>query len=122
MTSADIPDTKHCLPAMERMERMASIVTSSEVAESKNTAIMVEWSVLNSFQTFSGSSSMGTEMSARSSYQRTVSTWLTFSIFSLSATTSFAGISSRMMKEKAPLPKSSFRRSCPTTVSMSDGR
>ena len=41
-----MPDTKHCLPAMERISRMASIVTSAEVAVSKNTAIIVEWSVL----------------------------------------------------------------------------
>ena len=41
VTSADIPETKHCFPAMARISRMASMVTSSLVAESKNTAIMV---------------------------------------------------------------------------------
>ena len=41
VTSADIPETKHCFPAMERISRMASMVTSSEVALSKKMAIMV---------------------------------------------------------------------------------
>ena len=47
VTSADMPVTKHCCPASERICRMASMVTSAEVAESKNTAISVALSVLN---------------------------------------------------------------------------
>ena len=41
-----MPETKHCLPAMERISRMASIVSSAEVAVSKNTAIIVASPVL----------------------------------------------------------------------------
>ena len=48
VTSADMPLTNTCFPAMARISRMASMVTSAEVDESKNTAIMVALSVLNS--------------------------------------------------------------------------
>ena len=98
------------------------MVTSSEVAESKNTASMVASSVLNSLYSLSGSSSMGMERSATESYHSTLSTWSTCWIFSFSWATSCTGISCTTMKEKAPLPKSSFNVSCPMTVSMSLGR
>ena len=65
---------------------------------------------------------MGTEMSATESYQRTVSTWSTASIFSFRAATSLGAMFSTMTKENAPFPKSSIRVSCPMTVSMSSGR
>ena len=42
-----MPDTKHCSPARERISRIASMVRSEEVEVSKNTAIMVAVSVLN---------------------------------------------------------------------------
>ena len=41
-----MPDTKHFSPAMARISRMASMVKSEEVDVSKNTAIMVAFSVL----------------------------------------------------------------------------
>ena len=44
-----MPDTKHCLPQMVRICFTASMVTSSDVPESKNTAIMVEWSELKAW-------------------------------------------------------------------------
>ena len=65
---------------------------------------------------------MGMDRSATESYHSTLSTWSTCSSFSFSWATSFTDIFSTTMKEKAPLPKSSFRVSWPTTVSMSDGR
>ena len=74
VTNADMPETKHCFPAMSRMSRMASMVTSSDVAESKNTAIMVAFPWLKASYSLSGSSSMGTDRSARESYHSTVST------------------------------------------------
>ncbi len=43
-----MPETKHCSPQIWRISFTASMVTSSDVPESKNTAIIVEWSVLNS--------------------------------------------------------------------------
>jgi len=46
VTRADIPETKHCFPAMERISRMASMVLSEEVEVSKKMAIMVAFSVL----------------------------------------------------------------------------
>ena len=36
-----MPEMKHCLPAIERMSEMASIVSSAEVEVSKNTASIV---------------------------------------------------------------------------------
>ena len=44
-----MPETKHCSPARARISRMASMVTSEEVEVSKNTAIMVAFSVLNAW-------------------------------------------------------------------------
>ena len=47
VTTADMPEIKHWVPAVSRISLMASIVTSSEVDESKKIAIMVSLSVLN---------------------------------------------------------------------------
>ena len=47
VTIADIPDTKHWLLVMLLISFIASIVSSADVDVSKNTAIIVEWSVLN---------------------------------------------------------------------------
>lgn len=47
MTIADIPVTKHLLPAMRRMEVIASMVSSALVEVSKKTAISVVSSLLN---------------------------------------------------------------------------
>ena len=41
VTNADRPETKHCLPATERICDMASMVSSAEVEVSKKIAIMV---------------------------------------------------------------------------------
>ena len=117
-----MPDTKHCSPQTLRISLTASMVLSSLVPLSKNTAIMVEWSVLNSLYTFSGSSSMGMLRSARESYHSTVATWSMLSTFSFRAATSFSGISSKIRKVKAPLLKSFSSSSWPMTVSMSLGR
>ena len=122
VTRADMPETKHCFPAMLLISRMASMVRSEEVEVSKNTAIMVALSVLNALYSCWGSSSMGADRSSRESYHRTVSTWSTFSIRALRAAASLLGISSRIIKENAPLPKSSSSSFWPTTVSMSAGR
>ena len=122
VTSADRPQTKHFSPVMERISRIASIVSSDEVEVLKKTAITVLWSVLNALYTLSGKNSLGTEMSARLLYHNTLSTCSTCSTFSLSAATSLSGISSRIMNENAPLPNSSIRMFCPLTVSMLSGR
>ena len=98
------------------------MVQSSLVPLSKKTAIMVEWSVLNSFRTASGSSSMGTDRSARESYHSTVATWSMPSTFSFSWATSLLDIFSKIRKVKAPLLKSSSSSSWPMTVSISPGR
>ena len=104
-----MPETKHCLPAMSRMEAIACMVSSAEVEVSKNTAIMVQSPALNASYTFWGSISMGTEMSSRLSYQSTVSTCSTVRSCSSSFTMSLAGISSTIRKENAPFPNSSIR-------------
>ena len=49
---------------------------------------------------------MGRRMSARLSYQTTLSTCSTAAIFSFSAATSLAGMFSTITSENAPLPKS----------------
>ena len=117
-----MPETKHCSPHTRRISFTASMVVSSLVPLSKNTAIMVEWSVLNSFVISSGRISMGMDRSATESYHRTVSTWSMFSTFSFSFATSFCGISSKIRKVNAPLLKSFNSSSWPMTVSMSLGR
>ena len=59
---------------MERISRIASMVTSAEVALSKKMAIIVAESVLNASYSLSGNSSIGMDTSASVEYQRTVST------------------------------------------------
>ena len=98
------------------------MVTSAEVALSKNTATSVALSELNSRYSSSGSISFGMERSASVEYHSTVSTCSTPFIFSHSVATSRSGIFSTTMNEKAPLPKSSSSWSCPMTVSMLSGR
>ena len=122
VTSADMPETKHWLPHTERICLIASMVTSAEVALSKNTATRVESPLLNSLYILSGSSSLGIVISAREEYQSTVSTCSTCLIRSQRLSTSRSDIPSTTMNENAPLPKSSIRSFCPMTVSISSGR
>ena len=65
---------------------------------------------------------MGTDKSTRLSYHSTVSTCSIVSIFALMAAMSLGSMPSTTTREKAPLPNSSSRMSCPFTVSMSPGR
>jgi len=74
VTSADMPDTKQRLSAAARISRMASMVTSAEVALSKKTAIIVAPPELKALYSLSGSNSIGTETSDMESYHSTVST------------------------------------------------
>ena len=117
-----MPDTKHCLPAIARISRMACMVSSAEVELSKNTAISVASSVLKALYSFFGSISMGTDRSAKLVYQMTDSTCSTPSSFVFSASTSCSGMPSTTMNENAPLPKSFISSFCPITVSISPGR
>ena len=59
---------------MLRIAVIASIVSSEEVEVSKKIASMVLSPELKASYSLEGSISMGTETSAKSSYQRTVST------------------------------------------------
>ena len=65
---------------------------------------------------------MGILVLRKESYQRTFFTWSTCSISFCRSDTSFSGMPSTMHMEKAPVPNSSIRMSCPTMVSMSFGR
>ena len=98
------------------------MVPSSEVVPSKNTAIMVASPALKASYTFLGSISLGMAASRKLVYQMTDSTWSTVSSFSFSACTSPSAMPSMTMNEKAPLPNCSISSSCPTIVSMSEGR
>ena len=105
-TTADIPERKHCLSDIFRISSIASIVLSAEVVSSNMIAIMVASlsSLLNALYSFSGSISLGTDRSAKLSYQITFDTWSTFSIFDFSADTSLSSIPSTTYSEKAPVP------------------
>ena len=103
---------------------MAFNVSSSEDPVSKVTIknVLPVFAFINaSFMSF-GSASIGVDKSATESYQTTFFTWSTFFIFSSSSTTCFSSIFSTIHIEKAPVPKSFFKISWPSIVSMSDGK
>ena len=122
VTTADRPLTKHFSPAISRTFWMASMVSSEEDPSSKNTALSMQSPRLNISRMFSGMISSGKSPFVMEAYPMTESTCgISFRAFSMSACseTLMPSVTSR---EKAPLPKSSSRISCPWTVSRSCGR
>ncbi len=87
VTKADIPVTRHCFPVTFLNSCIAFIVSSAEVDVSKNTAIKVESSLLNTSLNLSGSISIGTLTSNKLSYQITLSTCSIDSILSVNSET-----------------------------------
>ena len=122
VTTADIPLRKHCSLEMARICSTASIVSSADIVVSYMINISVPSSLRNTFCIFSGSISVGILISATLSYQSTVLTWSTSSIFAFRALTSLFDMPSTTKVENAPVPNSSTRISWPFIVSISSGR
>ena len=124
VTTADIPLSRHCSSVRSRISSMASSVSSADMEVSN--VMIISWLPVSAFcresLRSSGSISIGMEISASAPYHKTSLTWSISFNLSSNCVISFSCMPSMTATEKAPVPNSSNRISCPFIVSISPGR